>query len=303
MEKINGYITAPFTPMNDDYSLNLDMIKPYSEMVVRNGLDGVFTCGTSGEGFSLTTAERKSVLEEWVAQSPDGFKVIAHVGATGIHDSIELAKHAGDSGAWGIGVINPVFFKPKNIDDLVAYCSVIAGAVPDLPFYFYHIPRFTGDSYSMVEFLIKADKKIPNLGGIKYTYENMYEFNQCMKVSNGKFEMLHGQDETLLHGLQLGAKSGVGGTYNHCFPVYRELIKAYNRGDYQRALELQNSSQEFINVLVRYGGNVIGGKRMMKFLDMDCGPSRLPINSLSATDEQNMKSDLNRIGFFDYCNK
>lgn len=302
MKRISGFITAPFTPLSEDYSLNLDMVKPYAEMIEKNGIDGVFTCGTSGEGYSLSTNERKQVLEEWIKHSSSEKKVIAHVGATGIHDSIDLAKHASKSGAWGIGVINPVFFKPKNIDALVDYCAVISDAAPDLPFYFYHIPGFTGDSYSMVEFLEKAENKIPALGGIKYTFENLYEFNQCMKVAGGKYEMLHGQDETLIHGLQLGANSGIGGTYNHCFPVYKRILESFRKGDFEGALEHQNIAQEFINVLVKYGGNVVAGKRIMKFLGLDCGPNRLPVKSMSASEENNMRSDLDQIGFFEYCN-
>jgi len=47
-----------------------------------------------------------------------------------------------------------------------------------------------------------------------------------MQFENGKFEMLHGQDETLILGLTLGAKGGVGGTYNHCFSLYRGIVDA-----------------------------------------------------------------------------
>jgi len=47
-----------------------------------------------------------------------------------------------------------------------------------------------------------------------------------------------------------------------------------------KAKELQNKSQEFINILVKYGGNLIAGKRIMKFIGLDCGPNRLPLRSL-----------------------
>jgi len=136
--------------------------------------------------------------------------VIAHIGATGIEDSKELARHAFKSGAWGIGVMNPVFFKPAGVEDLADYCKEIADCAPELPFYFYHIPAFTGDTLPLVPLLKIVSKTIPNFGGIKYTHENLYQFNQCMQFENGKFEMLHGQDETLILGLTLGAKGGVG---------------------------------------------------------------------------------------------
>jgi N-acetylneuraminate lyase len=303
MERINGFIVAPFTPFKTDGSINFDMIEDYCNLVVRNGMDGVFVCGTTGEGFSLTTDERKLVTEKWIDVAPAGLKMIAHIGATGIEDSKELARHAFKSGAWGIGVMNPVFFKPSSVEDLADYCKEIADCAPEMPFYFYHIPAFTGDTLPLVPFLKIVSKTIPNFGGIKYTHENLYQFNQCMQVDNGKFEMLHGQDETLILGLTTGAKGGVGGTYNHCFPVYRGIVEAFNNGDMVKAKELQNRSQEFINILVKYGGNLIAGKRIMKFIGLDCGPNRLPLRSLSEAREIEMKAELQKIGFFDYCNK
>jgi N-acetylneuraminate lyase len=303
MERINGFIAAPFTPFKTDGRINPGVIKKYSDLLIRNGLNGVFVCGTSGEGYSMTTQERKDVTKKWLEVVPTGFKVIAHVGATGIEDSKELARHAYENGAWAIGVMNPVLFKAACVEDLAAYCKEIADSTPDIPFYFYHIPGFTGDTLPLVPFLKIVSKTVPNFAGIKYTHENLYQFNQCMLVDNGRFEMLHGQDETLLLGLTLGARGGVGGTYNHCFPLYRGIVEAFKAGDMTKARELQNKSQEFINILVKYGGNLVAGKRIMKFIGIDCGPNRLPLRSLSEEKEIKMKAELADIGFFDFCNK
>jgi N-acetylneuraminate lyase len=303
MERINGFIVAPFTPLKTDGSLDLKKIEHYCDIVVRNGINGVFVCGTTGEGFSLTTSERKTVTEKWIEVAPPELKVITHVGSTGIEDSKELARHAHKKGAWGIGAMNPVFYKPLCVEDLADYCKEIADCAPAIPFYFYHIPAFSGDTLPLVPFLKIVSNTIPNFAGIKYTHENLYQFNQCMMLENGKFEMLHGQDETLILGMTLGAKGGVGGTYNHCFPLYRSIVDAFNTGDMQKAKELQNKSQDFINILVKYGGNVVAGKRIMKFVGIDCGPNRLPLRSLSEEREKEMKTELSDIGFFDFCNK
>ena len=70
MEKINGFIAAPFTPMNQDRSLNLGLIQDYAEFYVRNNIDGAFICGTSGEGYLLSVDERKKVAERWISEIP-----------------------------------------------------------------------------------------------------------------------------------------------------------------------------------------------------------------------------------------
>lgn len=63
----------------------------------------------------------------------------------------------------------------------------------------------------MVELLKAVDGRIPNFAGIKYTYESLYEYNQCRLYKDGKFDMLHGQDETILPCLAMGgAQGGIG---------------------------------------------------------------------------------------------
>ena len=96
------------------------------------------------------------------------------------------------------------------------YCETIANAAPELPFYYYHIPAFNGAYLPMVDLLKAVDGRIKNFAGIKYTYEALYEYNQCRLYGGGKFDMLHGQDETILPSLaQGGARGGIGGTTNY----------------------------------------------------------------------------------------
>ena len=83
-------------------------------------------------------------------------------------------------------------------------------------FLFHHIPAFNGAFLSMVDFLKAVDGRIPNFAGIKYTYESLYEYNQCRLYKDGKFDMLHGQDETILPPFPaMGGAQGIGGTTNY----------------------------------------------------------------------------------------
>src|SRR6476469_4990590 len=95
-QKLQGLIAAPFTPMKPDGSLNLPLIPNYYEMLVANGVTGAFICGSTGEGVSMTSAEKKAVAEAWascIKSNPD-FKVMTLLGGTSLTDCKELAKHA-----------------------------------------------------------------------------------------------------------------------------------------------------------------------------------------------------------------
>lgn len=304
MEKIIGLIDAPFTPFHENGDVNLEPIAAYAAMLQKNGLQGVFINGSSGEGYMLTTDERKALAERWMSVAPQGFKVIVHVGCCCLRDSVELARHAQQIGAWGIGSMAPPFPHISRIEELVKYCEQIAAAAPQLPFYYYHIPAFNGAYLPMTELLEAVDGRIPNFAGIKYTYESLYEYNQCRLYRNGKYDMLHGQDETILPSLaQGGAKGGIGGTTNYNGRELVAIIEAWNKGDIEAAREHQNFAQLVINVICHYRGNIVAGKRIMKLIGFDLGPNRVPFQNMTDEEEARMKAELESIDFFNRCNQ
>lgn len=304
MEKIIGLINAPFTPFHADGSVNLAPIPAYAELLVRNGLKGVFINGSSGEGYMLTEDERMQLAEAWMQAAPEGFKVIVHVGSTCVKSSRRLAEHAQKIGAWGIGAMATPFPKIGRIEELVKYCEEIAAGAPNLPFYYYHIPAFNGAFLSMLDFLKAVDGRIPNFAGIKYTFESLYEYNRCLRYKDGKFDMLHGQDETILPCLAMGgAQGGIGGTTNYNGRVLTNILEAWAEGDLNKARELQNFAQDVIDVICHYRGNIVGGKRIMKLIGLDLGPNRTPFQNMTDAEEEAMKAELEAINFFERCNK
>ena len=303
MDKITGLIDAPFTPFYENGEVNLEPIEQYAKMLAKNGLKGVFINGSSGEGYMLTEDERMRLAERWVEVAPEGFKVIVHVGSTCVKSSERLAAHAQKIGAFGIGAMATPFPKIGRIEELVKYCEEIAAAAPELPFYYYHIPAFNGAYLSMLDFLKAVDGRIPNFAGIKYTYESLYEYNQCRLYANGKFDMLHGQDETILPCLAMGgAQGGIGGTTNYNGRCLVGILDAWKNGDLDKARELQNYAQEVINVICHFRGNIVGGKRIMKLIGLDLGKNRTPFNNMTDEEEARMKQELEAIDFFNRCN-
>ena len=304
MEKIKGLIDAPFTPFKENGEVNYEPIGAYADLLAKNGLKGVFINGSSGEGYMLTEEERMKLAEVWIDAAPKGFKVIVHVGSTCVKMSRSLAAHAQKIGAWGIGAMATPFPKINRVEELVKYCEEIAVGAPQLPFYYYHIPAFNNAYLPMPAFLEAVDGRIPNFAGIKYTYESLYEYNQCRLYKDGKFDMLHGQDETILPCLAMGgAQGGIGGTTNYNGRCLVGILEAWEAEDIEKARELQNFSQAVINVICHFRGNIVGGKRIMKLIGLDLGKNRTPFQNMTDDEEKAMKAELEAIHFFDRCNK
>jgi N-acetylneuraminate lyase len=304
MYSLKGLIAAPFTAMKADRSINFDIIEKQAAFYTANGVSGVFVCGTTGEGFSLTTAERIQIADTWCKTAPKELKVVVHAGDNSIDACKVMAANAQKSNASAIGAIAPNFFKPGSVDVLVEYCRQIASAAPELPFYFYHMPSMTGVNFPMIDFLQKASGKIKNLAGIKFTYEDLMDFHLCQKFEDGRFDMLFGRDEILLCGLALGAKGAIGSTYNFASPLYNQLIDEFNAGNLERARVLQHKSMEMIKIIGSIGCPFLSAsKAIMKELGIDCGPVRLPLTDISPQQQSLLMSKLEQLGFFDFCSK
>jgi N-acetylneuraminate lyase len=294
---ITGLISAPFTAFKADGSLNLNLIEKQAASLVANRVAGAFVCGSTGEGQSLTLAERMQVAERWTAVADKKLRVIVHTGHTCLADAKTLAAHAQKSKAAAVGCMAPYYFKPPGIRELAQFCAAVAASAPALPFYYYHIPSMTGVSFPMAEFLPVARELIPNLAGVKFTFENLMDFAQCVRMDDGRFDMLFGRDEILLAGLSLGARGAIGSTYNYSAPVYHRVIAAFAKGDLATAQKEQAHAAELIAIMIRYGG-LPAAKVMMGFIGLDCGPVRLPLRNLTADQQTALRRDLEQAGFF-----
>jgi N-acetylneuraminate lyase len=297
-----GLVAAPFTPFRADGAVAYDAIPRLARSLAANGVIGAFVCGTTGEGASLTDDERRRVVEAWVAARPAGLNLIAHVGHLSGRAAQALAAHAQAAGADAIATLAPSFFKPPGAGELVAWCAEVAAAAPALPFFYYHIPSMTGVTLSPAIFLDEAREKIPTLAGVKFTHDDLAEFRATHAAGGDEFQVLFGRDEILLSALEAGATGAVGSTYNYASPLYLRVLRALAAGDLETARREQARARAFIDVMIRFGGQP-AGKAIMKLIGLDCGPARLPLRTLTATQETELRAALSAIGFFEYASQ
>lgn len=301
---LKGLIAAPFTPMHNDGSLAISIIPDYYEMLKANGVNGAFICGSTGEGVSMSVKERKIVAEAWAACTKDDndFTVMPLLGGSCLADCKELAIHARDIGLDAVSFTAPFYFKPATVEMLAECCMDVASSVPEMPFYYYHIPVLTNVNFPMYELLKNIDGRIANFAGIKYTHEDFMDFLSCISFQTGKYDMLWGRDENMLPALSLGAKASVGSTFNYAAPLYHNLIDAFNNGDLTKAQLLQQQSIDMIRLLGKYGG-IATGKAYMKLIGLDCGEFRLPVKNMNEGQFELFKKDVEQLGFTNFCSK
>lgn len=300
---LTGLVAATHTPFHADGSLNLVVVEKQAAHLSATGVKFAFICGSTGESHSLTVDERRALAVRWMEVTRgSALKVIVHVGTNCLADARTLAVHAQSLGAAAVSALAPSYFKPRSIPALVDCCADIAGACPELPFFYYDIPALTGFTLPMPEFLAAARDRIPNLAGIKFTNADLMMFQQTLRFDSGAFSVPWGCDEYLLAALALGATGAVGSSYNFAAPVYHRVIAAFERGDFKAARDAQFQSVQLIALLASRG-YMGAAKATMKMLGVDVGPARLPNTSLNTEQQTALRADLEQLGFFGWVAK
>jgi N-acetylneuraminate lyase len=302
IEHLQGLIAAPFTPMDEKGELNLSFIPEYYQFLKHNKVTGAFIIGSTGEGVSMSFNEKKAAIKAWASATKEDkdFKVMALLGGTSLTDCKELAFYAQQTGLYGVSFTAPFYFKPADAATLADCCKQIADVVPDMPFYYYHIPVLNGVGFPMIELLKNVEGKIPNFAGIKYTHEDFMDFLSCLHFQDKKYDMLWGRDENMLAALAVGAKGAVGSTFNYAAPLYYDLIEAFNQNDLKKAQSLQQQSIDMIALLGKYGG-IATGKAYMKLVGVDCGEFRLPVKNMNSEQFGLFKKEVEQLNFSSFC--
>lgn len=306
MEKLSAEIlAAAFTPMYPDGTVNYSKVPALYTHAWATQVNGIFLNGTTGECMSLSRAERMRLVETWMQEKQvrsEKLKIVAHVGSASLVEAGELAAHAQSLGVDGIAMVPTFYFRPKDLNDLVNQCVYVASASSSTPFYFYNIPSLTGVNFPLIRFLEIASKRIPNFAGIKNSFNDLVDYQYCLHYAKDNYALYWGTDEVFTMVYAAGNRHFVGSTYNYMNSLYLKLIEAFSEGDMNAMLKLQADADSIYQVILAYN-NIISGKEVMKYLGVDCGPVRIPLNKLSLADSEVLLGKLKATPLFEYAPK
>ncbi len=218
--KLRGVIAAAVTPLREGgRSLDDASVAPLIGFLAEGGMDGVLTCGTTGEGVLLSVAERRRMTELCLDARPLGFAVAVHAGAQTTRDTVELASHAQEAGADAVAVIAPPYF-PLDEQELFDHFRSAAGACDPLPFYLY---EFVGRSgYAVpIPVIERLRDEVPNLAGLKVS-DTPFEAVKPYLLDG--LDVFIGFEPLVLDGLAAGAVGAVSGLASAWPEVTAELV-------------------------------------------------------------------------------
>lgn len=279
---LKGILPALVTPLNADNSVNIRSFERLLERVYSSGVDGVYICGSTGEGLLLPADARRIVAETAVKSSPAGKQVIAHIGASSIEETLALAKHAASLGVAAISSLPTAGLDPTGLQ---AFYQQIADAA-DVPLVAYYFPKFTGFELKFNQ--LQEIAEIPAVQGIKFTDFDLFTLSL---LANEGITVFNGRDEVLAAGLLMGAAGGIGSIYNLLPKQFAELFALARRGHWNEARSLQNQINRLISVLLQYP-LIPAIKQSLAWSGIPCGHSLNSARELTPAQQKALRAEL-----------
>lgn len=198
-------IVAAATPLTDGgEDLDDEAIWPMVRFLVEHGADGIFACGTTGEGILLSTAERERAAIVFRAALQG--RLIVHCGAQTTAETSRLAAHAAEIGADAVAVIPPPYFA-LDAEALTAHFVAAAAACAPLPFYIYAFAARSGYPVPL-DVIERVRARAGNLAGLKVSES---PFEKVEPYLNLGLPVFIGSEPLIPAALRRGALGAVSG--------------------------------------------------------------------------------------------
>jgi N-acetylneuraminate lyase len=284
-----GVYPALVTPLTGREKLNVRALEKLLEYEMKQGAEGFYIGGATGEGLLLDIPERKKLCEKSIEFIGENKTKIVHITDMNFRNTIKLAKHAEACGADAISSIAPIYFKYDE-NEIYEYYKAIAKSV-DIPLIIYYTAAAgVNISLDLFERLFEID----NITGVKWTSSNYYE----MISLRDKFPdatIFNGPDEMLICGLGAGADGGIGSTYNIIFPLINEVYQSFREGNIIKAQEAQKKADKIIRAILKYSVIPVV-KLVLEERGFDVGDASFPMVSYNGRQRRQILADLKEAG-------
>ena len=270
-----GCGTALATPF-DENGINFKVFEEMIENQIKNKVDALIVCGTTGESATMTEKERKDAIKFVVDIAKKRVPVIAGTGSNNTIQAIAMTKYAEEVGCDACLVVTPYYNKTTQAG-LVAHYKAIAEST-NLPIIFYSVASRTGVNI-LPETCLELSK-IPNIIAIKEASGNISQITKIKQLCKDNLNIYSGNDDQVIPILSVGG-IGVISVLSNVAPKYtHDMCMRFFDGNLKDSLEMQLKALDLISALFSEV-NPIPVKHALKLAGFDFGIPRLPLVELT----------------------
>jgi len=293
-KEIRGIIPALITPFTTDERVDEAAFRKVVNAMIDHGVHGLFPVGTGGEFSTLTSEEKKRLMEVTVEETAGRVFVMPNVGAITTAESVALARHAEAVGCDAVSAVTPFFLKPSQEELFEHYRAICAATT--LPVLAYNIPERTGGVALSVGTVSRLAREVKNFAGIKDSTGDLSNSAEFLRACPPGFRVFMGRDTLIFGALLYGCAGAVAATANVAPALAVGIYDAVTAGDLAKALHLQTKLAP-VRRLFTVGSHPAGLKEAMVQLGLiECGRCRRPTLDLTPSQRTEVTKILREVG-------
>ncbi len=243
---IRGLWCAMLTPLASDGSVDHRGLVAHARRLLDAGVAGVAPFGTTGEGQSFSMAERRAGLDALLAGGIPAQRIVAATGCAALPETIELSRHALNSGCATCLVLPPFFWKGVDDAGLFDWYAGLIDGVDDPRFsvLLYNLPQVSSVPIS-VELVARLTAAFPGtIAGVKDS-EGNWAHTAALLARVPQLAILVGHEPHLPRLMRAGGAGTVCGVAN----LYPAMVQALLQHDVSAESEARMG--QFLDIAFR----------------------------------------------------
>ncbi|HEX2138299.1 MAG TPA: dihydrodipicolinate synthase family protein [Woeseiaceae bacterium] len=294
-----GYIPAITTPFTAKGELDVPALRSLLEWLAEEGMHGLVVAGTTGEWFSLSREEKRTLFATVGEVLKGELPLIAGCNAFTADAALANAVTAARSGFDGILLTPPPYVRPCE-REIVAFYEDVNRASP-LPICIYNWPP--GTNIDLSREILEQLAELDNVVAIKNSTGNEEHFLDVMHSLNGKLRIFGvAMNETGADLVESGKAHGTMGAGAVLGKIHPDFFNALWAGDREKALSSGALDQVVMSdwfnkdYTAKFGSAQAVFKAALNLQGLAGGFPRRPILPLGAGDVGKVRATLTRLG-------
>ncbi|GAA4818493.1 4-hydroxy-tetrahydrodipicolinate synthase [Litoribaculum gwangyangense] len=271
--KFLGTGVALVTPFKSNLSIDHDALANIVNFNIKNGVEYLVICGTTGESVTISKQEKKDIIATITRANNGRVPMVLGIGGNNTMQVIEEIKSTDLSEIDAILSVSPYYSKPTQ-EGLYQHFKAISEASP-IDVILYNVPGRTSKNMEAATTLRLAND-FENIIAIKEAGNNMAQYLELLKNKPEDFMVISGDDDLAL-GVVLAGGSGVISVIGQGFPKeFSEMIRLGLRGNAKEAYRLHYKLMDVIGYIFEEN-NPAGIKAVFEALKLCDDTVRLPL--------------------------
>ncbi len=272
MSILKGVGVALVTPFNEDLSVDFESLTKLVDYNIENGTSYLVVLGTTAEAATLSSDEKKQVVEHIIKVNNKRVPLVLGIGG---NNTLEVKKQIEEtdlSDFEAVLSVSPYYNKP-NQEGLYQHYKMLASTGKNI--IIYNVPSRTGQNVE-AETTLRLAKEFPNLFLIKEASPNILQYFDILRKKPEGFNLVSGDDEFTLP-VTLAGGNGVISVIGQGYPKeFSTMVQLAFDRKVDEAYEIHNKLVE-ITRLIFAEGNPCGIKVILAEKGLIKNYLRLPL--------------------------